>query len=107
MLRSMAYARKPVRLIVNADDFGLTRGVNRAIAELATGNALRSATLMASGDAFADAASLAGSLPHMGTGCHVVLVDGSCCAQPEAVPSLADDSGRFGDSLPRLSLIHI
>ena len=35
------------RLIVNADDFGLTRGVNRAIAELHHAGVLSSATLIA------------------------------------------------------------
>ncbi|HET9790182.1 MAG TPA: ChbG/HpnK family deacetylase, partial [Candidatus Angelobacter sp.] len=35
------------RLILNADDFGLTPGVNRSIQELCRKNALTSATLMA------------------------------------------------------------
>ncbi|HET7103418.1 MAG TPA: ChbG/HpnK family deacetylase, partial [Terracidiphilus sp.] len=35
------------RLIVNADDFGLTSGVNRAIVELHAAGVLTSATLMA------------------------------------------------------------
>ena len=35
------------RLIVNADDFGLTAGVNQAILELHQGGVLTSATLMA------------------------------------------------------------
>ena len=39
-------------LIINADDFGLTKGINRAIAELHHANALTSATLMATGPAF-------------------------------------------------------
>ena len=45
----------PARLILNADDFGLTPGVNRAIGELQAIGALTSATLMARGAAFADA----------------------------------------------------
>ena len=48
-----------VRLIVNADDFGLTGGVNRAISELAAAGALGSATLMAGGAAFQDAVEAA------------------------------------------------
>ncbi len=43
------------RLIINADDFGLTPGVNRAIAELHQAGALTSTTLMATGPAFDDA----------------------------------------------------
>ena len=37
------------RLIVNADDFGLTHGVNRAIAECHRHGIVTSATLMATG----------------------------------------------------------
>ena len=47
------------RLIINADDFGLTAGVNRAIAELHQAGAVTSATLMATGAAFDDAVSTA------------------------------------------------
>ena len=76
------------RLIVNADDFGLTRGVNRAIAELYRAGALSSATLMANGDAFADAVTIAQELPGLGVGCHVVLTDGRPLCSPEQIPTL-------------------
>ena len=48
----------PRQLIINADDFGLTPGVNRAIAELHQASALTSATLMATGAAFDDAVAI-------------------------------------------------
>ncbi len=76
------------RLIVNADDFGLTRGVNRAIAELYRAGALSSATLMANGDAFADAVTLARELPGLGVGCHIVLTDGQPLSPPEQIRTL-------------------
>jgi len=47
------------RLIVNADDFGLTRGVNRAILECISGGIVTSTTLMANSDEFEDAVGLA------------------------------------------------
>ena len=47
----MSLSGKPIRLIVNADDFGLTPGVNRAIAELARAGALSAAPQMAGGPA--------------------------------------------------------
>jgi len=65
------------RLIINADDFGLTAGVNRGIAEAHGHGVVTSATLMANGPAFDDAVRLAQSAPRLGIGCHVVLVDGS------------------------------
>jgi hopanoid biosynthesis associated protein HpnK len=64
------------RLIVNADDFGFTSGVNRAIVEAHSRGIVTSATLMANGPAFAEAADLATTVPGMSVGCHVVLIDG-------------------------------
>ena len=76
------------RLIVNADDFGLTAGVNRAIVEAHSGGVVSSATLMASGGAFADAVSAAGLAPNLSVGCHVVLVDGTPVSPPDTVDTL-------------------
>jgi len=56
----------PARLIINADDFGLTRGVNRAVVELHQAGSLTSATLMATGAAFDDAVTLAHAYPTLG-----------------------------------------
>jgi hopanoid biosynthesis associated protein HpnK len=64
------------RLIVNADDFGFTSGVNRAIVEAHSRGVVTSATLMANGMAFAEAAQLAKTVPALSVGCHVVLIDG-------------------------------
>ncbi|HWR15401.1 MAG TPA: ChbG/HpnK family deacetylase [Terriglobales bacterium] len=76
------------RLIVNADDFGLTSGVNQAIAEAHQRGIVTSTTLMANGRAFADAARLARTNPNLSVGCHVVLVDGQPVSRPEQVHSL-------------------
>lgn len=76
------------RLIINADDFGLTPGVNRAIAELHQARALTSATLMATGPAFDDAVAIAHANPTLGVGCHVILTDGLPASLPETIPTL-------------------
>jgi predicted glycoside hydrolase/deacetylase ChbG (UPF0249 family) len=78
------------RLIINADDFGLAPGVNRAIVELQQAGALSSATLMANGPFFSPAVYMAFAQPGLAVGCHVVLVDGSPCLRPAEVPSLVD-----------------
>lgn len=89
------------RLIVNADDFGFTQGVNRAIVEAHTRGVVTSATLMATGPAFAEAARLAGTLPRLSVGCHVVLIDGEPVLGAEKVPSLVTGTraARFRDGL--------
>jgi len=68
------------RLILNADDFGLTAGVNRAIVALNHHGPLTSATLIARAAATEEAIALAG--PRLGVGCHVVLVDGQSVLEP-------------------------
>jgi chitin disaccharide deacetylase len=77
------------RLIVNADDFGFTSGVNRAIVEAHNRGIVTSSTLMANGPAFADAIRLAKSVPELSVGCHVVLIDGEPVLRREQIPSLA------------------
>ncbi|HMK21296.1 MAG TPA: ChbG/HpnK family deacetylase, partial [Terriglobales bacterium] len=76
------------RLIVNADDFGLTPGVNRAIAEAHQRGIVTSATLMANSESFDDAIRMAKASPHWSIGCHVVLLDGSPLMDPDRLGSL-------------------
>jgi chitin disaccharide deacetylase len=80
------------RLIVNADDFGLTAGVNRAVAELHSAGAVTSATLMAGAQAACGAMEIACSTPSLGVGCHVVLTGGAPVLDSREVPTLIDAS---------------
>ncbi|HMF53544.1 MAG TPA: ChbG/HpnK family deacetylase [Edaphobacter sp.] len=82
------------RLIINADDFGLTPGINRSILELHQAGVLSSATLMATGAAFDDAAAIARSAPTLGIGCHIVLTDGIPASPPGNIPSLLGPDGK-------------
>jgi predicted glycoside hydrolase/deacetylase ChbG (UPF0249 family) len=110
------------RLIVNADDFGLTRGVNRAILECHQRGMVTSTTLMANSDEFEDAvdsakrlAPEANRVPNMhhcwggtdsalGIGCHVVLADGGPVLPPSQVPSLlVPGTGLFYRSIQQLA----
>lgn len=84
------------RLIINADDFGLTAGVNRAIVEAHDHGVVTSATLMANGHAFEEAAGLAQSRARLGVGCHVVLVDGVPLLNKTDVGTLLDPAGSSG-----------
>jgi hopanoid biosynthesis associated protein HpnK len=90
------------RLILNADDFGLTAGVNRAVIELHRAGVLTSATLMARAAASEEAIELACATPTLGVGCHVVLVDGEPALSAQKVSSLAQArTGRFHPTLGR------
>ena len=60
-------------VIVNADDFGLSAGVNRGIAAAFEGGIVTSASLMVRPDAAAEAASYARLHPVLGVGLHIDL----------------------------------
>ncbi len=78
------------RLILNADDFGLTAGVNRAIIELHRAGVLTSTTLMAKAAATDEAIEMALATPTLGVGCHVVLVDGEPVLSPKELATIVD-----------------
>jgi hopanoid biosynthesis associated protein HpnK len=86
------------RLIVNADDFGFTSGVNRGIVEAHTRGIVTSSTLMANGRAFAEAVQLAHATPQLSVGCHIVLIDGEPVLAGDQLPSLTTNS-HFRDGL--------
>ena len=86
---------------MNADDFGFTSGVNRAIVEAHTRGVVTSSTLMANGPAFADAVQLARTIPRLSIGCHVVLIDGEPVLSSGQLASLTTgkSDSRFRDGL--------
>lgn len=81
------------RLIINADDFGLTNGINRAIVEAHARGIVTSATLMANGAALDAATELVASHSNLSVGCHVVLVDGKPILAPEKIATLVENKG--------------
>jgi hopanoid biosynthesis associated protein HpnK len=87
------------QLILNADDFGLTPGVNRGIIRAHQEGILTSTTLMATAPAFEDAVALARANPQLGVGCHLVLVGGQTVTPHAEIPSLAAPDGKLPGSL--------
>ncbi len=95
--------RKPmINLIINADDFGLTPGVNEGIIQAHRKGILTSATLMANGGAFEDAVARAKGTPSLGVGCHLVLVGGRAISPPAEIPTLVGPDGALPSSLQTL-----
>jgi hopanoid biosynthesis associated protein HpnK len=83
------------RLIVNADDFGLTEKVNQAVADGHERGIITSGTLMANGLAFDSAVALARAHPKLGVGVHLNLTEGSPVSGPSSILSLVDGRGAF------------
>ena len=86
---------KPARIvIVNADDFGLTRGVSRGILEAHRKGIVTSTTLIVNRPA--DPALLVElNASGLGVGLHLNLTLGAPVANPTRVPSLVDSEGQF------------
>jgi predicted glycoside hydrolase/deacetylase ChbG (UPF0249 family) len=83
------------RLIVNADDFGRTEGVNRGVAEAHDEGIVTSASLMVAYPGAAQAAELARARPELGVGLHLAVTGGPAVLPPERIPSLVDEAGRL------------
>jgi len=91
------------RLIVNADDFGRTSGINRGVAEAHRKGIVTSATLMVAHAGAEEAARIAAENPRLGVGLHLSLTGGPAVLAPRLIPSLADESGQLPDKPEGLS----
>jgi hopanoid biosynthesis associated protein HpnK len=91
------------KLIVNADDFGLTDKTNQAILEAHQTGIITSTSLLANGAAFGSAVELAPRMPGLGVGVHLNLVEGTPVSDPSIVSSLVDNKGFFPGSPVRLA----
>jgi hopanoid biosynthesis associated protein HpnK len=83
------------KLIVNADDFGLTEGVNRAILDGHKNGIITSTTLMANGLAFDSAVAASSTAPGLGVGVHLNLTQGRPVTPAAQVPSIVTSDGSF------------
>lgn len=88
------------KVIVNADDFGLSRQINRGIIEAHHAGMLRSASLLANGPAAAEAIEAASGNRGLGVGLHLTLVFGEPVSPKDKVGSLLTRGGEFPRGYP-------
>ncbi len=82
-----------MRIILHADDLGLSTTVNNAIFDLMSDGLLTSASLLANGPAFADAAHRAQAFPQFSFGVHLNLTEFEPLQpSPALAPFLRDGS---------------
>ena len=86
---------RPRRLIVNADDFGISETVNEAVIRAFTEGVLTSCSLMVTGEAFEHAVGLAHAHPGLAVGIHLVTVLGRAVLPSTEIPTLVDAAGNF------------
>ena len=89
------------RLIVTADDFGLSLPVNEAVEAAHTKGILTAASLMVGAPQAADAVARARRLPGLAVGLHIVVVRGRALLRPADVSAIADREGMFDSNLVR------
>ena len=77
-----------MKLIVNADDFGMSSEIDRGGAQGALARGFYRASLIAGAKAFDEAVAIARENPRLAVGLHVVAVDGPAvlprCGDPAA-----------------------
>jgi predicted glycoside hydrolase/deacetylase ChbG (UPF0249 family) len=86
--------RRPlIRLVVNADDFGVSERVNSGIAQAHSEGIVTATSLMAVGRAFEHAVRLSQTVPALDVGVHLTVVAGRPLLPDDT--SLAGADGRF------------
>lgn len=91
------------KFILNADDFGMSSAYNRAVLEGYTSGILKSASLVANGEAFEEAwKNVIPACPDLGVGVHLNVIEGkSLCLN---LDKLTDEEGNFNNSFGMLLL---
>jgi len=89
------------KFILNADDFGLCKAINKAVLEGYQNGLLKSVSLVANGEGFEEAIStIIPQCPELGIGVHLNVMEGlSLC---EDVPTLTNSEGKFNNSFFKL-----
>ncbi|AAM23626.1 putative glycoside hydrolase/deacetylase ChbG (UPF0249 family) [Caldanaerobacter subterraneus subsp. tengcongensis MB4] len=82
-------------LIVNGDDFGLTKGVNKGIVESYKNGILRSTSIMCNMPYADEASQIKEICPDLGFGIHITLDAGKPLNSPYKVSTLVDEKGYF------------
>lgn len=92
------------RIILTADDFGLSESVNEGVERAHREGVLTSASLMVAGPAAEDAVRRARALPSLRVGLHLVVLEGPAVLPRGRIPDLVDDRGWFPSDQIRLGL---
>ncbi len=91
--------------IFNADDFGISKGVNAAIVKAHREGILNSASLMINQKYAAEAVKLAKEMPELEMGLHVNLTNEYPAASAQEIPLLVDGQGKLKNGFVNLLLL--
>lgn len=94
-----------MKITVNADDFGLSLGVNQAIYQGITQGTIHTTSLMVSAPFVENALSLAKGMQSGVIGLHFTLTNGKSVSKAEQVPLLVDELGYFQNGFLKLFVL--
>jgi len=90
--------------IITADDFGVDISVNDAVEQAHRHGCLTAASLMVTGNAVDDAVARARTMPELGVGLHLVLVEGRPALPASQLPDLTGPDGLFRSDMTRMAI---
>jgi predicted glycoside hydrolase/deacetylase ChbG (UPF0249 family) len=88
-------ADSDIRLVVNADDFGLTPAISRGILRAHRDGIVTSTSLLGNVVDLDGARAMLAEVPQLGVGVHLALTGGAPVSPPAGIPSLVTSDGRF------------
>ena len=95
------------KIIFNADDFGISKGVNAAIFKAYNDGVLNSASLMVNQKYAYEAVQMHKKMPNLMLGLHVNLTNEYATSEAKNISLLADKAGKFKNGFLKLFLLSI
>jgi len=83
------------KLIINADDYGICREVNRAVEHLIRLQKLRDVSVLANGECYSDTVDFLAGRPSVSVGVHLNVVEGRPLSATKEIGMLLDANGQF------------
>ena len=84
-----------MKILFNADDLGYHADVNTGILHAYQNGVIRSTSVMIKGEDVLGVMQLTKAAPNLEIGLHFNITSGHCCAEPNQIPLLADETGTF------------
>ena len=96
-----------IKKIFNADDFGISKGVNAAIVKAHKEGILNSASLMVNQKYASEAVDLASDMPDLELGLHINLTNEYPASKKEKIPLLVDENGKLKNGFVNLLMLSV
>jgi predicted glycoside hydrolase/deacetylase ChbG (UPF0249 family) len=96
-----------IKKIFNADDFGISRGVNAAIVKAHKEGILNSASLMINQKYAKEAINFAKEMPELEMGLHINITNEYPASDKNKIPLLVDEYGKFKNGFVKLLFLSL